>query len=147
MNLPTSKRWLNTLQLGLALSAAGWGISFWFTFASWESATNQMAQMGAGPILADPLMDYWLRMASAAFGCIGIASGIAAAQPAKYESLVRLLAPFHCFMAIVLASSAWMNRLNTDQHISFIPDIIFCSLTAILIQLPLWMTRREGKEA
>ena len=125
------------LQLGLMLSGAGWGISFYFTFASWESASDQLYLMGAGRLDYRPLLDYWLKMASATFGCIGIASGLAALRPHRFAGFVYLLGPFHAFLGVILSVSAITNNLRTDAHPTFVADITFCFLTSILISVPL----------
>jgi hypothetical protein len=138
--IPTTKVWLRTLQIGLLFSSLGWGISFYFTFVTWDSATDQLYLMGAGTIEYDPLLDYWLRMASAAFGCIGIASFLACIRPAFFHGLILLLGPFHAFVGVVLAVSSVRNHLNTESHPTFVTDITFCFLTAALIMLPLGVT-------
>ena len=135
--IPQSTGWLRVLRLGLLLGSVGWGISFYFTFSPWDSASDQLYLMGAGAIEYRPLLDYWLKMASAAFGCIGIASALACARPALFEGLVWLLGPFHWFMGVVLVASAITNHLNPDLHPTFIADITFCFVTAILITVPL----------
>lgn len=135
--LPTERAWLNCLRLGLLLGACGWGISFFFTFAPWPVAANQLGDMGALPIAYDPLLDYWLRMASCAFGCIGIASALACHRPGNFVSLIRLMGPFHFIVGITLAVAAFRNHLTPDLHPTFIPDITFCFLTGLLIQIPL----------
>ena len=141
--IPTTRGWLNTLRLGLLVSAIGWGISFYFTLASWSVATDQLYRMGAGPIAYHPLLDYWLRMASAVFGCIGIASALACAWPQVFASFIRMLGPFHFVIGITLSVAAWANRLNPQLHPTFIPDIAFCFLVGTLIQLPILYARKE----
>ena len=146
--LPTSRAWLNALRLGLLASACGWGISFFFTFSPWEIATNQLYEMGANTISYDPLLIYWMRMASAAFGCIGIASALACITPQSYVGLIRLLGPFHFFIGVTLAVAAYQNHLSAELHPTFIPDIIFCATAGTLIQLPLthaWWTRLKNR--
>lgn len=142
--IPTSRGWFNTLQVGLLVSTVGWGIAFFFTFAPWNVASAQLTDMGAGHIPYHPLADYWLKMASSVFGSIGIASAIACLRPQYFKSFIQLLGPFHFFIGITLIVSALMNRLNTDSHPSFIPDIVFCFLAGILIQLPLLIGRKEA---
>ena len=141
--LPPSRPWLNTLRLGLLTSTIGWGISWSFTFASWRAASAQLYLMGAGTIEYRPLLDYWLRMASSVFGCIGIASLLACARPHAFISLIRLLGPFHLIIGTTLAVAAWNNDLNMKEHPTFVPDVCFCFLTGILIQLPLLQARRS----
>lgn len=133
------------LQIGLLFSGLGWGISFYFTFSTWDSAADQLYLMGAGTIEYNPLLDYWLRMASAAFGCIGIASILACVRPAFFHGLILLLGPFHAFVGGVLAVSAMRNNLNSESHPTFVADITFCLITAVLITLPLAVAYRCGK--
>lgn len=134
--IPAGKGWLGTLQFGLLFSSIGWGISFIFTFSTWDSAADQLYLMGAGRIEYRPLLDYWLRMASAAFGCIGIASALACLRPVFFQGLIVLLGPFHLIVGSVLAASAVINHLNTDSHPTFVADITFCFVTALLIIAP-----------
>lgn len=135
--IPATRGWLRTLQVGLLLSSIGWGISFLFTFSTWDTASDQLYVMGAGRIEYRPLLDYWLRMASAAFGCIGIASALACLRPLAFQGLIVLLGPFHAFMGVVLTVSAVNNDLNTEVHPTFVADITFCFVTAMLIMIPL----------
>lgn len=130
------------LRLGLLFSAAGWGVSFFFAFAPWPVAEAQLQTMGALPIEHQPLLDYWLRMAAIAFGCIGIASALACARPHSFEQVVRLLGPFHGIMGITLIVASSRNHLVVHQHPTFVPDIMFCLLTAALIQAPLFQAQR-----
>ncbi len=134
--LPTERGGLKILRLGLLLSACGWGISFFFTFAPWQTAASQLYDMGANEIPYDPLLDYWLRMASCAFGCIGIASALACLRPAKFTGMISLLGPFHFIVGSTLAVAAYQNHLTPELHSTFIPDITFCFLTGLLILVP-----------
>jgi len=136
--LPTERAWMNILRFGLLLSMCGWGISFFFTFAPWQMAADQLWEMGtSGRIPYDPQLDYWLRMASSAFGCIGIASGLACVFPQKFPGMIGLLGPFHLFVGATLAVSARLNHLNPDSHLTYQADITFCFVTAGLILVPL----------
>ena len=142
--LPTERTWLRILRLGLLLSACGWGISFLFTFAPWDIAAEQLQEMGANVIPYDPLLDYWLRMASAAFGCIGIGSALACLRPAVFTGLIKLLGPFHFIIGITLVISAYLNHLTPSLHPTFIPDIAFCFIAGFLIQVPLFRESMIG---
>ena len=75
--IPTTRAALNALRLGLLISFVGWVISFYFAVAPWAAAAAQLEGMGLGYLEYRPLLDYWLRMAATAFGCIGIASALA----------------------------------------------------------------------
>ncbi len=135
--LPETRPWLNTLRLGLLTAAIGWGLTFSFAFASWRSVAAHLYLMGAGTIEYRPLLDYWLRMASCTFGCIGIASLLACVRPRSFVSVIQLLGPFHLFMGCALAIAAWNNHLTPSLHPTFVPDIVFCFLAGTLIELPL----------
>ena len=144
--IPAKRAWFNTLQIGLCVSAIGWGISFFFTFAPWSVAAEQLEGMGAGHIPYHPLADYWLKMASSVFGCIGIGSAIACARPHFFSGFIHLLGPFHFVIGITLIIAAYQNRLNTGSHPTFIPDIVFCFLAGSLIQVPLLFGRKPVAE-
>ncbi|MFD0892748.1 hypothetical protein KBB96_15100 [Luteolibacter ambystomatis] len=135
--IPETPGWLRILRLGLLCSACGWGISFWFTFVPWQNAAEQLRAMGAKPLHYDPLLDYWLKMASSVFGCIGLASALACWKPDAFEGLVKLVSPFHLFVGTTLLVAAIQNHLTPPRHPMFIPDITFCYLTALLTGLPL----------
>jgi hypothetical protein len=141
--IPNTRAWLFMLRLGLLFSTIGWGMSFFFTFAPWDAAAEQLDGMGAGPIPYNPLADYWLKMASSVFGCIGIASAIACARPKSFASLIGLLGPFHLVIGATLVIAARHNHLDPDLHPTFIPDIVFCFSTGTLICLPLLCARKE----
>lgn len=143
--IPANKVLLRMLQIGLFFSAMGWGVSFIFTFSTWDFASEQLFVMGADRIEYQPLLDYWLRMASAAFGCIGIASALACVRPVFFRGLVILLGPFHLFVGSVLVASAFNNGLNTESHPTFVADITFCFLTALLVIIPVAVTYFRGK--
>ena len=145
--IPTTKPAYLTLRLGLLLSAVGWGIALSFTFSTWKGAAEYMHTMGAGHVEYRPLMDYWLRMASVVMGCIGLASLLAARKPQSYVSVIRLLGPFHFIVGATLLISALNNGLRVDRHPTFIPDIVFCFLTGILIWFPVLRAQRAKNVA
>jgi hypothetical protein len=144
--LPSTQALLWMLRTGLFISAFGWGISFYVTFAGWPAAEMQLRQMGADPIAYQPLLDYWLKMASSAFGCIGLAALLAALLLHRFVTIVHLLAPFHLIVGGALTMAALRNRLAFPEHPTFIPDIVFCFTVALLIGLPLiqaWRAKRN----
>ncbi len=143
--IPSSKLLLRALQIGLIFSSMGWGISFIFTFSNWDSASDQLYLMGAERIEYQPLLDYWLKMASAAFGCIGIGSALACMRPVLFRGFILFLGPFHLFVGSVLVASAVINQLNTESHPTFVADITFCFITAFLIITPLAVTFYRSK--
>ncbi|MEO1844758.1 MAG: hypothetical protein ABGZ37_10825 [Akkermansiaceae bacterium] len=142
--LGVSSRALLVIRVGLLLAAWGWGIAFAFVFSPWEVAAEQLEWMGAREMTYQPMLDYWMRMAGATFGCIGMAAGLALWRPLKFAVIVRLLPAFHFFLGIVLLVSALRNGLRPAIHSSFLLDISFCFSVAALIQLPLWLEGRNS---
>jgi len=124
------------LRIGLVLGGCGWLISFAFTFTSWAHSHEQLVQMGMQPMAHQPLLNYWLKMASAAFGCLGIIFLITSYRPEKFKHLNYMLAGLSAFVGSVILFTALSENLTHAQHPTFIIDIIFCYLTATLIFLP-----------
>jgi hypothetical protein len=145
IEIPTGQL-LRILRLGLLLSSIGWGISLIFTFSSWKSVSDQLYGMGAGKIEYRPMLDYWLRMASSAFGGIGIASAIALFYPKRFFGVILLLGPFHLFVGTVLLIAAINNDLKMELHHTFVADITFCFATAILILIPILFAKRAASK-
>lgn len=134
--LPT-RGWLQILRLGLFISTFGWGISFFFTIESWSDAVNRLYSMGASEIAYQPLLAYWLKMASAVFGCIGVVSALAFLWPQRFVSVIHVLAPFHLIVGTTLVIAAYSNHLSPNLHPTFVWDIMFCFMTSALIGVPL----------
>jgi hypothetical protein len=63
---------LRLLRLFLGFTAFGWGISAVGVFVSWSEAETLLQGLGAKQIAYDPMLDYWLRMASGAFTLVGV---------------------------------------------------------------------------
>lgn len=79
---------LRLLRVALLFSAFVWGISAFGVFLSWEAATNALQGMGANPIRHDPMLDYWLRMASGAFALVGTGYLLLAIFPRRYSVML-----------------------------------------------------------
>jgi hypothetical protein len=62
---------LRLLRIFLGFSALAWGVSLFGVFLSWPAASQALQGLGAQPVPYDRMLDYWLRMASGAFGLIG----------------------------------------------------------------------------
>lgn len=75
---------LRLLRIFLGFSALAWGVSFYGVFASWSAAEQALQGLGAKPIHDDPMLDYWLRMASGAFGLVGVWYFVLMLWPRKY---------------------------------------------------------------
>ena len=90
------------LRTFLLLGAVTWGAASPGVFISWESATNAMAGFGAGPVPADSMLDYWLRMASGAFALVGCLYLTAALSPERMCTMIPLLGWFAVIEGIIL---------------------------------------------
>jgi hypothetical protein len=75
---------LRLLRCFLGFSALAWGVSFYGVFARWTAAESALQGLGARPIAYDPMLDYWLRMASGAFGLVGVWYLVMALWPRKF---------------------------------------------------------------
>jgi predicted neutral ceramidase superfamily lipid hydrolase len=121
------------LRFALLLGGLGWSISFAFTFSSWQTSTDLLYGMGAKPIEYQALLDYWLKMASALFGCIGLLFLACFTKMHKYAVIIPLLAYGSIFIGSILLFSAYQNSLDPQLHPSHIIDILFCYIVGILI--------------
>ena len=79
---------LRMLRLFLGFAAFTWGVSIVGVFLSWSAATDALQRLGAQPIAYDPMLDYWLRMVSGAFGLIGGWYLVLMIWPQKFASAI-----------------------------------------------------------
>lgn len=148
-NLPIglTPRLMLVLKVGLISSTIGWGIAFVFTVLPWQQAVERLYVMGATPLAYEPLLAYWLKMSSAVFGCIGLASLVCFRRTERMLDTVRLLVPLHLIVGSVLIWAAFENHLDPAVHHSFLFDIAFCFVTAALIGVPLAIQARRMRAA
>jgi len=76
------------LRVALVFSAAVWGVSAFGVFLKWDTAAGALQGMGAKLIPYDPMLDYWLRMASGAFALVGTGYLLLAISPRKYAVML-----------------------------------------------------------
>lgn len=76
------------LRLVLVFSAFVWGVSAFGVFLKWETAASTLQGLGAQPIAYDPMLDYWLRMASGAFALVGTGYLLLAIYPRKFAAIL-----------------------------------------------------------
>ena len=79
---------LRLLRMFLGFAALAWGVSFYGVFASWSAAEQGLQGLGAKPVAYDPMLEYWLRMASGAFGLVGVWYFILMLWPQKFYSAI-----------------------------------------------------------
>ena len=76
---------LRLLRLFLGFSAAAWGVSIVGIFLSWSTAAQALEGLGAQNLAYNQMLDYWLRMASGAFGLVGCWYLILMIWPHRYS--------------------------------------------------------------
>ena len=92
--------------------------------------------LGAGYIPADPMLDYWLRMASGAFTGVGIFFLILATWPKRFENVIGMAAALMFAEGLVLLFHGL--RLGLPLF-PFTADTAFC----LLVGGGIWILRRE----
>jgi len=79
---------LRLLRIFLGFAALAWGVSFYGVFSSWPAAEEALQGLGANPIACDPMLDYWLRMASGAFGLVGLWYLVLMLWPRRFHTAI-----------------------------------------------------------
>jgi hypothetical protein len=76
------------LRVFLGAAAFGWIVCFYGVFASWSAVVKGLEFFGAHAIAYDRMLEYWLRMFSAAFGLIGVWYGMMMLRPRKFAAAI-----------------------------------------------------------
>ncbi len=79
---------LRPLRFFLLFSAFVWGVSLFGVVLPWTTAVEALQGLGAKTIPTDPMLDYWLRMASGAFTLVGGLFLVLALQPLRYAVII-----------------------------------------------------------
>ncbi len=111
--------------------------SIYGVFAPWKAAVLQLQGLGAGAISHDPMLDYWLRMATGAFTAIGLLFLALALNPRRFAAVIPLAGLFLIAEGLVLLFHGL--RLGLEP-IPFYVDVAFCLLTGTGI----WLLRAEA---
>ncbi len=83
----------NLLRLLLLGAGLGWGLTIVGAFLPWDWATEHLEKFGgSGEIPDDVMLNYWMRMASGAFGFVGAFFLLAAWKPFYYKNIIPILA-------------------------------------------------------
>src|SRR5262252_6994887 len=93
---------LKALRAFLGLAAVTWGAAVPGVFVSWEAAATAMEGFGAAPVGYDKMLDYWLRMASAAFGLMGCIYLLPTIRPRRFREFIPWLGLFALVEGAVL---------------------------------------------
>lgn len=90
------------LRTFLGLGAVTWAAAIPGVFVSWNSATAAMEGFGAGRIAYDRMVDYWIRMASGAFGFIGLLFVVLLIWPRRHRDIIPWFAALSVLEGIIL---------------------------------------------
>lgn len=119
---------LRALRLFLGLAAVTWGAAMPGVFLSWDTATTAMQGFGAGPVTYDKMLDYWLRMASAAFGLIGCLYLLPTVRPQRFWELI----PWLGLLAVVEGSVLIVHGVRLGLHPwPFYGDVAACLVSGV----------------
>lgn|SRR5689334_19791450 len=121
---------LRILRIVLGFAAIAWGISFVGVFINWPAACRLLQGLGAGPIPTDPMLDYWLRMASGAFGLVGVWYFILMLFPRKYAAAIPWFGALMLLEGVILLCHGL--RLHLPPF-PFYGDVLACFIGGILI--------------
>lgn len=101
----------------------GFLISLYFTFTSWETGYSYLCDMGAKPVAYQPIFKYWLNMASASFGCVGVLYLMIALDPQKYIQIIPWASLQLLFVGVILIITGFRVGLQTEF---FLGDVAYC---------------------
>ncbi len=121
---------LKLLRLVLGFSAFAWGASIFGVFASWPVAIGALQGFGAGSINHDPMLDYWLRMATGAFTLVGVLFLVLALEPHKHRAIIPWFGGLMLIEGVVLLIHGL--RLNLPP-LPFVADTVACLGSGVAI--------------
>jgi hypothetical protein len=122
------KRVVAVLRILLIAAGFGWGISIFGVFLPWHVVGDQLKGLGVLTLPDDPMMNYYLRMTSAAFTAIGVLFLLMALNPLKYALILPFAGYFMTLLSVVLIVYGISLKLGP---IPFYVDAIFCLLIGL----------------
>jgi hypothetical protein len=121
--------------------AFGYLISFYFTFTSWETGYGYLCDgMGAKPVIYQPIFKYWLNMASATFGCIGVLFLMIAIWPQKYVRMIPWATLQLLFVGAVLIVTGYHLGL---EKVYFLGDVAYCWGPAMVVLICYYWPQKD----
>jgi len=131
------------LRLFLTFAAIIWGMCVAGIFAPAPVAFNLLEYIGgmdASPLLANPIYDYWLRMASGAFALIGAGYAALALWPQRFAGALPLAGAFMILEGLVLLTHGLRLGLPPSP---FWADTAACLVGGLGIFLCMGSVRRQ----
>jgi hypothetical protein len=129
---------LKGLRAFLGLATVTWGAAIPGVFLSWNTATAAMEGFGAGPLVYDKMLDYWLRMVCGAFGLIGCLYLLPTIQPRRFREFIPWLGLLALVEGLVLIVHGFRLGLRPWP---FYGDFAACLVSGVGI-LSCWRAAR-----
>lgn len=126
---PFGRRFL--LRYFLGFSALGWGVCLAGVFTPAVTAFDLLAYVGGidpAAVSADPMYDYWLRMAASVFAFVGAGYLGLAIWPEKYAVVLPFAGWFMVAEGIVLLAHGL--RLGLPAY-PLVGDTMFCFIGGV----------------
>jgi hypothetical protein len=130
---------LRLLRFLLLTSALAWAVSVFAVVLPWPMAVMALQGLGAGEIPADPMLDYWLRMAAGAFTGVGIFFLALAIWPARFANIIGLAGILMFGEGLVLLVHGLRLGLGP---VPFYADTAFCLVAGVGI----WVLRKAASK-
>lgn len=127
---------MSLLRLLLLASAFAWAVSVVAVVLPWPLAVTALRGLGAGDIPADPMLDYWLRMAAGVFSGVGMFFLALAIWPRRFANVIGMAGALMFGEGIVLLVHGLRLGL---RPFPFYADTAFC----LLVGAGIWMLRKE----
>ena len=131
---------LRLLRLLLFASAFAWGASVVCVLLPWPMAVLAMQGLGAGELPADPMLNYWLRMAAGVFTGVGLFFLVLGVRPHQYANVIGLAGGMMFVEGLVLLGYGLHLGL---RPFPFYADTAFC----LLVGAGIWMLRHEASNS
>lgn len=129
------------LRLFLGLGAATWLAAAPGVFLPWSVATEVMEGLGAKIVPQDPMLDYWLRMASGAFGLIGCLYLILMISPKRFAAMIPWMGALGLMEGVILL---WHGLRLDLRPWPFYGDVAACLVSGGGVLL-CWQSGRREK--
>ncbi len=124
---------LKLLRLILLFSGFAWAVSVAGVFLPWKDAASLLEGLGAKSIEYDPMLDYWLRMASGAFTLVGLVFIALAWNPRRWAIMIPFFGWIMVLEGVILLCHGWRLHLPLFP---FMADVSACLFAGIGI---LWL--------
>ena len=129
-------RLLRLLLLGLSLA---WLLGIAGLVMPWPTTLFFLESLGAGTIPADPMLEYWGRMAAGIFTGVGVILMMLANRPTRFPGLLPFVGILTTLEGLILLVVGLKNHL---PPLPFCPGTILC----LIFGTGIWILRKETSD-